>query len=388
MTSRLPPKFQGGQAPDLPSPTIQAIRGINEFAFRLLSELAKTVSAENLFCSPCSIAIAFAMVGHGASGKTREQILNCFGLSGLSHAEIGAAFELFAKHYVNADAEITLSMANSLWQTASAPVNPDYVDDVKRLYAAAISNIDFGQPDAAEIVNQWVAVQTKGKITQLLTPPDLAGAELALLNAIYFKANWQKRFDPSRTVDRPYTLLDGKVEMRPFMQQLARFDYYEHQFFQAVDLPYGAGNYRMAVILPRSTVSFSEFQQRFDNADWQEIRSHFRQNQVSLSLPRFGVMQHQLLNSTMKQLGITRAFEGTAEFPSISEGLFISKVIHQATLIVNEEGSEATAATAITMARSGPSRPVEMTVDHPFLCIIYHADHGTILFAGHILDPQ
>lgn len=371
-----------------PDATARLNSGINRFAFRLLAHLATSNPTQNLFCSPFSIALAFAMVGHGAKGKTRQQILDCFGLSDLPPAEVNQAFESFATRIDALGDEITLALANSLWQGKGEPIHPDYVAEVKRLYAAEAFTIDFDQPGAADTINQWVAEQTHDRIQQLVTADDLSGAALALLNAIYFKANWQKRFDPALTSDQPFSLLNGSVEQRPLMQQTANFGYFEHELFQAIDLPYGAGDYCMAVLLPRPTTAFAEFQQRFDSDDWTMVRSHFRKEQVRLALPRFSVMQRQLLNQPLQALGIKKAFAANAEFPGISSGLFIAKVIHQATLIVNEEGSEASAATAVVMTRAMLSRPTEMTVDRPFLCIIYQAEGGTILFAGYIVDPQ
>lgn len=388
MRNRSSSDVQGQQPSQLPAETAQTIAGINRFAFQLLSKLAKADANKNLFVSPLSIAIAFAMVGHGAEGETRQQILEAFGVADLSKPEVEKAFALLTSLYNEAKPGIEWSMANSLWQAERDPVLPGFVADLQKLFAAESFNIDFDQPDAADVINRWVAEKTRGKIEQLVTPIDVAGATLALLNAVYFKANWQNQFDPAQTSDQPFSMLDGKTESRPLMRQKANFGYFEHELFQAINLPYVEGGYHMAVILPRKASDFAEFQQRFDSDDWQQIHSRFRPTQVQLSLPRFTIMQRELLNEPMIKLGVKKAFHKNAEFPLIGDELFISKVLHQATLTVNEEGAEAAAATAIMMTRGALSSPTKMIVDHPFLCVLYDATNGTILFAGYIVDPQ
>ncbi|MFN8440617.1 MAG: serpin family protein [Caldilineaceae bacterium] len=388
MRSRSSAEGQGPQPAQLPAATVQTITGINRFAFQLLAKLAKDDGKRNLFVSPLSIAIAFALVGHGAEGETRKQILETFGVADLSKPDMEKAFAFLTSLYNTAKPGVEWSMANSLWQAERDPVLPDFVADLQKRYAAESFNLDFNRPDAAEIINHWVSDKTKGKIDQLVTATDVAGATLALLNAVYFKANWQNQFDPTQTSDQPFTLLDGKTEARPLMRQKANFAYFEHELFQAIDLPYVEGSYHMAVILPRAGSDFAEFQRRFDTDDWQMVRSQFRSQQVQLTLPRFTIMQHQLLNEPMNKLGVKKAFNRNAEFPLIGKGLFISKVLHQATLTVNEEGAEAAAATAIVMSRSILSAPTEMRVDHPFLCILHDSTNGTILFAGYIVDPR
>ena len=375
-------------ATELPATTQQAITGINDFSFRLLAQLATTKSDKNLLISGLSIATAFALVGHGATGKTREEILQTFGWADLSAQAIAEAFGALASVYHKNDPSLVLAMANSLWQAEHDPINPRYVEDVQQLYRADIFAINFNSPDAAETINQWVAEKTLQKIKQLVTSNDISGATLALLNAIYFKASWQKTFDLRRTQDRPFTLLDGSTKSLPLMRQKARFSYCEQEHFQAIALPYADERYCMAIVLPRSTITFAEFQQRFDNSDWQMIREEFHNTEVDLALPRFNIVEPIMLNAPLQMLGVKKAFAANAEFPLISSSLYISKVLHKAALTVNEEGAEAAAATIILMTRGALSRPTEMTVDHPFLCLIYDAEHGTILFAGYIVDPE
>lgn len=390
MNTLTPTKRHQSTQPTLTCNTLQTIAGINQFGFRLLSEVASQSCNKNLFVSPVSIAIAFAMLCQGAEGETRRQIHDTFGLTGLDSEETTQAFTFLATLFNREQPEVELLMANSLWQSDTDPVNPCYVDEVRRFFGAENFNINFNQPDTAEVINGWVAEKTKNKITQLVKSSEIVGAVMALLNAVYFKASWRSCFDKEMTLEQPFMLLDGSTKLHPLMRQVEHFDYFENEFLQAIDLRYGSGDYRMTVILPQPSLPYAEFQQGFDKDDWQMVRDNFQSSMIELSLPRFTIAQHQNLNSPLQQMGITNAFAGKAEFCSIGPGIFISLVLHQATLAVNEEGAEASAATAIVVSRgmSTPPIPIVMTVDRPFLCTIYEANSGVILFAGHIVDPS
>jgi serpin B len=335
--------------------------------------------------------MALAMVYNGAKGEARQDIQRTLALAeaDLSVDEINRAYaDLMAAAKDDASG-VQLAIANAIWVQHGLHLEPEFKRRMARFYDAEVDNLDFASPDAARVINDWVAGKTRGKIPELVEPGSLTDIVLALVNAIYFKGRWTTPFDESRTRDGEFMLLDGRRKTCPMMSRRGRFSHLEGDDFQAVSLPYGDGRLSMVVILPRSELNVYEFQRKLEAAMWRTWMSQFDDMEGNVVLPRFTIQYRALLKDALTALGMGVAFSSGADFGGISpEPLAISKVIHEAVLDVNEEGSEAAAATAVMMTKSLALNTFSMIVNRPFLCAICDNQTGAVLFAGLIVEPM
>jgi len=357
----------------------------NDLGFRLLSQLVEQDSGKNVLLSSFSVAVALAMTYNGAEGKTKQAMANALGLTGLSLQEVNEANATFMSMQDSLDPMVQLSIANSIWARTGIEPASDFIQRIRDYYAGEVATVDFSDPGAADIINKWVAGKTHDKIRKLVTPDIVSSAILILINAIYFRGMWTSQFEEEKTEERAFTLLDGSRKLLPMMSQSGHYDYYENKSFQAVSLPYGERRISMYVFLPRPTVSISEFQKTLTIDNWQQWMSRFHEVEGDVVLPRFKVEYGADLLPNLVALG-GEALAGV-DFLGMGAGpVVISKVIHKTFIEVNEEGTEAAAATAVVMLLSLASR-FSMIVDRPFLCAIRDNETGTLLFMGFVLDP-
>ncbi|HAJ63846.1 MAG TPA: proteinase inhibitor I4 serpin [Cyanobacteria bacterium UBA8543] len=361
------------------------------FGFKLFSQILKQDSKKNVFVSPTSVAIALSMAYNGASGETQQAMAKALELQGMSLQDINQANETLKTSLENADPAIQLSIANSLWAKQGITFKPDFIQTNKQFYSAKVTELDFAKPDASSIINNWVKENTRGKIDKIvgqLKPSDV----LFLINAIYFKGNWTKQFDKSKTTERPFYLLDGTQKQHPMMSQSGKYRYYENETFQAVSLPYGKGRLSLYVFLPRKTTNLDTLQQQLTLENWQQWLNQFGMRQGSIQLPRFKFDYDIQLNSALKALGMESAFNAGADFSNMtSASVAIDEVKHKTFVEVNEEGTEAAAATSVGMVLTSArvqQEPFQMVVDRPFFCAIRDNQTGTVLFMGSIKEPK
>ena len=287
---------------------------------------------------------------------------------------------------------VRLSVANALWPQAGYDLLPDYLALTKAYYGAAIFPVDYRQAEAArKRINAWVEQKTENKIVDLIGPGILnALARLVLVNAIYFKGDWASQFDKSLTEDAPFWVTPGNSVPVPLMAQKATFGYAETKSLQILELPYVGESLSMIVLLPRQVDSLSELERALTREDLALWTSRLWKREVQVFLPRFRLTCGFELSAMLQALGMIDAF-GEADFSGMdgSLELYIRAVIHQAFVDVNEEGTEAAAATAVVMATMSlqPSPPV-FRADHPFLFFIRENRTGSILFFGRIVRPE
>jgi serine protease inhibitor len=362
------------------------------FGFNLFREVLKQDSSKNVFVSPSSVAIALSMTYNGASGETQQAMAKALELQGMSLQDINQANNILKTTLENADPDVQMSIANSLWAKQGVTFKPDFVQRNQQFYKAKVTELDFTKPDASNIINSWVKENTRGKIEQVvgeLKPNDV----MFLINAIYFKGNWTKKFDKAKTVERPFYLSNGSQKQHPMMSQSGRYRYYDNETFQAVSLPYGKGRMSLYVFLPRKDINIDTFQQQLANENWQQWMNQFQMRQGSVQLPRFKFDYDIQLNNALKSLGMDAAFDGSrADFSNMSSAsLVINEVKHKTFVEVNEQGTEAAASTSVGMALTSarmPDEPFQMVVDRPFFCAIRDNQTGTILFMGSIKEPK
>lgn len=359
----------------------------NDFGFRLMSLLVEEDADKNVFISSFSVAIALAMTYNGAQGKTKEAMAETLGLKGLSLQQVNEANAGFMSMQKSLDPKVQLAIANSIWVRDGIVPSPDFIRRIKVYYAGKVASLDFSDSGAADIINQWVAEKTYEKIRELVTPPIVSLAELILINAIYFKGIWTNRFDKEKTTESDFNLLDGSRKRHPMMSQSGNYEYYENDEFQAVSLPYGERRISLYVFLPKPTFSISDFQKALTIENWQQWMSEFDDMKGAIVLPRFKVEYGEDLLPGLMALG-GKAIAGI-DFESMGAGpLLISNVIHKTFVEVNEEGTEAAAATAVVMKRAMTYDRFSMVVDRPFFCAIRDNETGAVLFMGFVLDPN
>ncbi len=362
------------------------------FSFKLFSEILKQDSKKNVFVSPTSVAIALSMTYNGANGETQQAMAKALELQRMSLQQVNQANDALKASLETADPAVQLAIANSLWVKQGVTFKPDFMQSNQQFYKAKVTELDFAKPEAPGIINSWVKENTRGKIDKIVQQIDPADV-LFLINAIYFKGKWTNEFDKNQTSERPFYLSNGTQKPHPMMSQSGKYRYYENETFQAVSLPYGKGRLSLYVFLPQKDTNLDRFQEQLTPENWQQWMNQFGMRQGSIQLPRFKFDYDIQLNTALKALGMEEAFDaGRANFSNMSPAsVKIDEVMHKTFVEVNEEGTEAAAATSVravlTSARM-PSQPFRMVVDRPFFCAIRDNQTGTILFMGSIQEPK
>lgn len=376
------------QASD-PAVKAKLIAANTRLSFKLFSQILKTQPDQNIFISPASIAMALSMTYNGAKGETQQAMAKTLELQGMSFEEINQANATLKATLTNPDPNVQLSIANSLWARKGEPFNPEFLQNNQNFYGAQVTALDFNNPSASDIINNWVEQSTNGKIPKIIEGTEISPTTiLFLINAIYFKGQWTTQFDKTQTKELPFTLLNGTQKQHPFMFQQAQYKYYSNQLFQAVSLPYGQGRLSLYIFLPHKNVSLQTFYNSLNAENWEQWMKQFQSEQVLVGLPRFKVNYGLELNDVLKSLGMAIAFdENRADFANMTpQSAYISKVKHNTFFEVNEEGSEAVGATSVQIASR--SIPMNLIIDRPFFCVIRDNQTQAILFMGSIVEPN
>lgn len=381
----------------------------NAFAFDLYAKLAADKKG-NLFFSPSSIDTALAMTHAGAAGNTADQMAKTLHFT-LPPELLDSGFaELLGILNKPPQAEdlgdtsgkplkrlaYELVVANALWGQKGFAFKPDFTQRLKKSYGAGLNEADFATSDeATKTINDWVADQTKDRIKDLIAKGLLSGnTRLVLTDAIYFKSNWATKFEKDATKDEPFKLSPDKSVDVPMMHQIEHFSYADNDDLQVVELPYNANALSMVIILPRKADGLAGVEKNLTNANIGKWLKELKRTEVDLTMPKFKFSSDFGLADTLKAMGMTDAFDANkADFSGMTdkEKLFISAVIHKAFVAVDEEGTEAAAATAVIMDSGGSFKPEEAKVfkaDHPFIFMIRHNSTGAILFMGRMVNPK
>jgi serine protease inhibitor len=377
-------------------PTLDSVvRGNVAFALDLYRELQE--GEGNLFFSPHSISTALAMSYAGARGNTASQMARTlhFGLDQEHLHRAFAALEARLKS-VQKEGQIALKVANSLWPQAGYAFLQEYVALIQEHYGVMITSVDYvNDAEAApERINTWVAERTEDKIQDLIPQGILdALTRLVLVNAIYFKGNWANQFDQASTQDAPFQVTAAEKVLVPMMAQEAEFGYAEWDGLQALEVPYVGDGLSMFVLLPGEVDGLGQLEATLTLENLDRWTTNLRKRKVRVFLPRFKMTSQFTLNNTLIAMGMADAFDmGKADFSGMDgrkAWLYIAAAIHKAFIEVNEEGTEAAAATAVIMGvRSMPLPPPTFRADHPFLFLVRENSTGSILFLGRMADPS
>lgn len=360
----------------------------NRFALDFYSNL-RDKEEGNMFFSPYSISTALAMTYEGARGQTAEEMQSVF-----HFPEEDVRRPNFARIYNKlnpANAPYQLSTANSLWAQEDYTFLDEYFNVTETYYRGKVTNLDFitKTEESRQTINKWVEEQTNDKIKDLFPPRTITpDTRLVLTNAIYFKGTWVKQFDKSKTREQDFRISDEEIVKVPMMQRTeeSEFNYTETDELQVLEMPYEGDDLSMMILLPKDDLDSLEESLTLENLNlW---RGTLRERDIDVYIPRFTFESKYIMNDNLKEMGMPTAFEPPADFSGMtgSRDLFIGVVIHQAFVDVNEEGTEAAAATGVSMAMGISMTPV-FRADHPFIFIIQNKE-GNILFLGRVNDPR
>ena len=391
----LSPETAMAQTSPPPTPDQAALTaGNNAFAIDLYGQLRKQDG--NLFFSPESISTAFAMAYAGARGSTASEMATALHFTlppDRLHPAMGALLtSLNAAHN-----GYQLRVADALWAEKDYTFLDDFLKLTASDYGAGFNRVDFkGAPEQVRAtINQWVEQKTEDKIKDLLPAGSLTPAtRLVLTNAIYFKGDWQTQFDKAATKDEDFHLSTAQTVKAPLMHLTARLNYFNGGTFQAAEIAYKSGELSMIVLLPNDGAGLPALEQSLTAANAQQWFSQLRGGaKIILTLPKFKMTQQFQLGNTLRAMGMAQAFQkGAADFSAMTgkRDFWISAAIHKAYIDVNEEGTEAAAATGIVMRSMAMQReqpPIIFRADHPFLFVIRDNRSGGILFMGRVTDP-
>jgi serpin B len=372
------------------------VRGNTAFALDLYQALRS--GPGNLFFSPYSISTALAMTYAAAREDTETEMRETLHFA-LGQDDLHAAFAGLhqALGEIQAAGNVEIHSANSLWPQQGKPFLTDYLKLVETYYGGSITPVDYttgvSREAARRTINACVEEQTKAKIKDLVQPSHLSElTRLVLVNAVYFRGKWEGQFDPKDTEDALfYTSLRDSVTV-PMMWQQSRLRYAEMASLQVLELPYRGDEVSMLILLPRRIEGLDELEKALSVENLKLCVNRLREGEVIVFLPRFELSFGVQLNATLQTLGMVRAFKwpgaNFAGFDGDPEWFYISSVIHKAFVNVNEEGTEAAAATAVVAGLGGiPLAPPVFRADHPFLFLIQEKKTGSLLFLGRVADP-
>lgn len=357
----------------------------NEFAFDLLKKTIISSGESNVFISPLSVSIALGMAWNGANGQTKTEMETALKMSGMSVTDINDYYQIMKSTLPSIDPTTKLNIANSLWYKAGFTVKPDFLKVNTDYFGAYVKELDFSKAWAVDTINNWCAKKTNNLIKNPLDQiaPD---AVMYLVNAIYFKGIWRKRFETKNTKEMDFSNESGNVLKVNMMYQKDTFAYSVDTCAQYLDMPYGNKAFSMTVILPEAGKTTNDVLNYLTPDIWNSRLQYMSSREVEVYMPRFKNQNKFLLNDPLKGLGMNLAFSDNADFTNIADtSLHISRVIHDTYIEVTEEGTEAAAVTVVeVMTDSMPiilSTPV-FKVNKPFLFVIREKSTGVILFIG------
>lgn len=376
----------------------EVIDGNNQFALDLYQEL-RTMEG-NLFFSPSSISTALAMTYAGAAGETELEMAKTLHFK-LPNERLHEAMKTLQEFWKLPEESngIRLNLANRLWGQESQIFLPEFLAVTREQYDAELARLNFANSDdARQTINDWVEDQTANKITDLIPAGAIsADTKLVLTNAVYFHGDWSDPFEKKRTKDEDFHLTAAKTIKVPMMHRWDEFRYGAVDDLQILELPYGDGSLSMVVFLPKEVEGLSDLEAKLTLENLQRWTASTQQDvKVKVYLPRFKTTSQFEMSSTLKAIGMETAFDAkSADFSGMTGGkdLFVSAVIHKAFVDVNEEGTEAAAATGIIMEITSapiekPKEPPVFRADHPFLFMIRDNRNEAILFVGRITNPM
>jgi serine protease inhibitor len=371
----------------------------SQFAYKLFYALTNDddEKSKNPFISPLSIGLALSMTYNGAREETKEAIAKALELDGFDIDRLNETYKDLMSDIKSKSDDVEIAIANSLWGNKDIDFNKNFIDKMKNFYSARVESVNFGNPNTLNVVNNWISENTNDMIKDMLSELDKDTA-LLLINAIYFNGKWTNEFSVDDTEDREFTLLDeSKIETPMMHKYNEEANYYEQSDYKALRLPYGedmdAGMY---ILLPKDGKNIYEIVNGFNKENWTDWTDKLKLKEMEeIALPKFKIEYKKELKKSLSAIGMGKAFnQYSANFRNMSTiDLYISKVIHQAVIDVNEKGTEASAATVVVVTPRSTNFEEEeeqykFIADKPFLFLIKDEDTDAVLFMGILEDPS
>jgi serine protease inhibitor len=368
---------------------VSLIKSGNAFAFDIFNKILENApEGKNIIISPLSISCALSMTMNGANGATRDAMQEALRVNGLTPEVINNSYKDLSEALLNVDKRVLISIANSVWAEKNFEVKIPFQNILADYYKAESKSFDIADQNAYKDINSWIGTKTNGLIKDMLSGLD-DNTVMLLVNAIYFKGKWKSQFDKDKTVNKPFYKSDGSTSEVPMMNQVSDYRIFSGEGFVMAEFPYGQGNFVMDVILPDGQNGINTLTPLLNDESFNGLIDQMYERETNLSLPRFKYGFKQELNDVLTDMGMGIAFTEMADFSNISDlSLLINKVLHQAFIETNEEGTEAAAATIVEVGTtSAPPEPIILNVDHSFLYIIRETSTNSILFMGIVADP-
>ena len=378
---------------DLTASEALLVQADNSFGLKLFREIQDGDSGENVFIAPLSVSMALGMAYNGADGATKDAMQEVLELQGLDLLQVNESYRDLIELLRGLDQAVEFRIANSIWYDEAYEFQQDFLSVNREYFDAEVAGLDFADPGSASTINDWVAEGTNGRIEEIVDSPMSPELVMFLINAIYFKGDWANPFDEELTREGTFFLADGSekpVEMMSYAKPdtvLAYLD--QNEGVQVLDMKYGGKAYSMTIVLPQQPGDIGPLVAGLDSERWQRWLDGLEEMQAQVSMPKFTLEYELELNDALEALGMGVAFDPfSADFTKIYSGpqrAYLSKVKHKTFLDVNEEGTEAAAATSVEIGVT--SMPPMIVVDRPFLLAIREKFSGTILFLGVMVDP-
>ncbi|OJV31921.1 MAG: hypothetical protein BGO29_00305 [Bacteroidales bacterium 36-12] len=384
--------LQMAKAIELTEKQNEIVEADNSFAFKMFKEVSKR-EGHNTFFSPLSLDMAMGMLYNGASGNTRNEIIRALGIQDFSATEMNEYYQKISQALLTVDPTTDITVANSIWYRNNFSVKKQFIEIGKGYFDANIQALSFNDSQSANIINNWCAEKTNNRIQNLIgntIPNDMM---MYLVNALYFKGQWQAdiKFDREKTKLDNFTKTNGQKIKVNLMEKTSSLKHFSDEHLQCVEMDYGNRAFSMIVILPQQDKDINQLISYLDNKKLHDAVQGMHRKSVWLKLPRFKTECDFSLTQPIMDLGMSRIFKGG--FKNISnDDLWVSDIIQKTFVEVNEEGTEAAAATTITMVgaagRAKKIEPVRFFADRPFLYIIREKSTGVILFIGRMDEPK
>ncbi len=362
----------------------------NEFSLNLHKQL--TEKNENLFFSPFSINIALRMVWEGSAGHTRSEFEKVLQFSDeVSEHDV---IDFFTSPKSGVENWTNLRLANALWLDDQFDIRVLFQQEMQKKYRSDIYTLDFKYSAAvADSINHWVSRKTEGTIPEMLNPSDITPeTALIIANAIYFYGEWAHKFDKYKTKDETFYSIDKTEQTYPFMNRQGKYRYYNNKHFRFVSIPYQGNNKSFCILLPKKKYGIGKVEKKLKAEKLETIFTDAKMEEVNLSLPKFKMETSYDLVDPLKALGLKQVFTNSANLSGINEvlPLKVGSAKHKAFIEVDEEKTEAAAATTIGVALTSvpldPPKPIEFKADHPFIYMIVDNKTNGILFMGRYVE--
>jgi serpin B len=369
------------------------VESSNEFGLELFKQVVQSRADENICISPFSASMALGMTFNGARNATRDAMATTLGYAGLDLNEVNVAAHDLINLLEGLDPDVTFDIANSIWYDQFFPISQTFSDMNRTYYKAVVEPADFDNPATVDVINSWVSDNTNSKIDGIIEPPIDPLTVMFLINASYFLADWQYRFDPESTIRINFNNGQDPLPECLLMNQGAEFECSVGSGISAVKLPYGNGLFSMLVMTPNDDTGIDDFIAGLSSQNLNDLLGNLHLQDIQVGLPKFKMEFGDKFNDELTAMGMAVAFEpyqadfrGMVTDTTYNPELFISKVKQKTYIKVDEQGTEAAAVTVVEVSYTGVS-PL-FIFDKPFVFMIMENHSNTILFIGKVFQPE